>query len=398
MRWTWLLVILIIGLLAGCAADGKKSHSETQKESAKKQWAQARAKVMYGLARDQYALGNFAESRKTVDDALKLDFDNGDLWILSAKLGLEQNQLEISDKSLAKAREIAPKNPEVDYLSGVVYQRWQKPDKAYEFYSSAVEKAPTELAYLMAKSEMLVAMDRQPEALQLLQEKVVYFEHSAVVRDAVGQLLMQAGKYKEAAEMFRKAAILSSADLSLREHLGLALFFAGNYGEAAGEIDRLCQNPTYSKRADLFLMLGQCQAHMKQTRQAKASFEKSTQLDGSSSAAWLNLGRVALQLGDTRRADIAVRKALTLDSANAQVHLLLGYVRFKQGKKEDALSAFRKASALDEQDTVSLCMIGYVLEKLGRGAEAMKYYAQALKIRPGDELATKLMSSVDFKE
>ena len=35
---------------------------------------------------------------------------------------------------------------------------------------------------------------------------------------------------------------------------------------------------------------------------------------------------------------------------------------------------------------------------MGRGAEAMKYYAQALKIRPGDELATRLMSSVDLKD
>ena len=40
-------------------------------------------------------------------------------------------------------------------------------------------------------------------------------------------------------------------------------------------------------------------------------------------------------------------------------------------------------------------MIGYVYEKIGRNDEAMQCYAKALKINPGDELATQLMASVD---
>jgi Flp pilus assembly protein TadD len=64
----------------------------------------------------------------------------------------------------------------------------------------------------------------------------------------------------------------------------------------------------------------------------------------------------------------------------------------------EALSAFRKASALDQQDTVSLCMIGAAMEKMGNSSEAVKYYARALKIKPNDELASKMMASVEVKE
>jgi len=67
---------------------------------------------------------------------------------------------------------------------GVVYQRWQKPEAVYEYYTSAAEKVPNELPYVMARAEMLVTMDRVSEALALLQEKVVFFEHSAAIRDA----------------------------------------------------------------------------------------------------------------------------------------------------------------------------------------------------------------------
>ncbi len=71
---------------------------------------------------------------------------------------------------------------------------------------------------------MLVAMDRRPEALTMLQSKVTYFEHSSVIRDEVGLLLMQDGQYPQAIEMLRRASILSSDDLTIKEHLARALF------------------------------------------------------------------------------------------------------------------------------------------------------------------------------
>ena len=55
---------------------------------------------------------------------------------------------------------INPKDPEADYLSGVVNQRWQKTEVALAFYTAASDKDPGELAYIMARSEMLVAPNR----------------------------------------------------------------------------------------------------------------------------------------------------------------------------------------------------------------------------------------------
>jgi Flp pilus assembly protein TadD len=74
---------------------------------------------------------------------------------------------------------------------------------------------------------------------------------------------------------------------------------------------------------------------------------------------------------------------------------MLGFVRLKQDKLLDALSAFRRASTMDPSDPVSLCMIGYVLEKSGKPQQAAQYYGRALKLKPDDELAAKLMASVN---
>ena len=202
--------------LFGC----NSQKSPSQKEEANRSWNGARASVLASLANEQFASGNFEKCRRTLDDALKLVPDSEPLHILSAKLDIENGQLELAEQELKLARHYRPADPEPYYLSGVVYQRWQKPDVAYDFYHQAAAKAPAELAYLLAQGEMLVAMDRSPEALQMLASRVTYFEHSGAIRDAVGQLLVQAGRYHEAAAMFREASILSEDDAGVRERLG----------------------------------------------------------------------------------------------------------------------------------------------------------------------------------
>src|SRR5690348_10384414 len=120
---------LVVLLAVGCNDQKDKGI----KAQGKAQWSRARANVLYGLARDQYATGNFDPARKTVDEALRIDPEHEPLRVLSAKLAIENGQLEFADRELAIARKVSPKDPEADYLSGVVQQRWQKPESALEY-------------------------------------------------------------------------------------------------------------------------------------------------------------------------------------------------------------------------------------------------------------------------
>jgi Flp pilus assembly protein TadD len=73
----------------------------------------------------------------------------------------------------------------------------------------------------------------------------------------------------------------------------------------------------------------------------------------------------------------------------------MGYVRIREGKLSEALASFRKANSLAPTDTTPICMIGYVYEKMGQTDKAMKYYAQALKVKPGDDMASQLMAAIE---
>ncbi len=396
MRMKWILPALAAAVMAaGCAGGQKKSHI---KEKAEAQWKGARSGVMASLAQDQYKSGNFDKCRQTVDDALNLTPESAPLRILSARLAIEQGQLERADQELVIARKNAPHDAEAQYLSGVVCQRWQKVPAACDYYKAAVDRAPTELSYLMAQSEMLATMDRSDEALALLQTKIVYFENSSGIRDAVARLLMQKGKYREAADLFRQATILTPEEDSFREGLGLALYYAKQYKPAVEVLSALVKLEVYSERADIRTALGESQLATGKPRDAKDNLEIAARLQPSNAGIWLGLARAALEANDLKRAELGVKKSMSLKANVAESYLLLGYVRLRQEKFHDALKAFTKASTLDRKDNVAVCMVGYVFEKLGRGDAAMKCYAKALKLKPNDEMASQLMAGLNLND
>jgi Tfp pilus assembly protein PilF len=401
MKWimpavVWVAAASVALTTGGGCAQQKKG--QTIKEKAEAQWNGARASVMLSLAQDQYKAGNFDKCRTTLDEAMRLMPESVPMRVLSARVAIEQGQLERADKELEIARAKAPHDAEAQYLSGVVCQRWQKTQAAHDYYQAAVERAPTELAYLMAQSEMLVMTDRSEEALQLLQARVVFFEHSAGIRDAVARLLLSKQQYKEAADLFRQATILTPEEPSFREGLGLAHYYAKQYKEAANTLTELVKLEQFSERADLRIALGESQLQTGKPREARENLEVAARIQPSNPGVWLSLARAALEANDLKRSDNSLKKAMALKADSSEAYLLLGYVRLRQDRMHDALQAFTKASTLDRKDSVSVCMVGYVFERLGRNEAAMKCYAKALKMKPNDEMASKLMAGLDLND
>ena len=393
LRKGLIAALIPMALAAGCAKDKK-----TVSQEAKVRWDGARAAVLANLAKQQYEAGSHEQCRKSLTQALALDSKNAKIWILAAKLDIEQSKLEQALQDLEMGKAADPNNAEIYYLMGIVNQRWQKLETALEMYTTASEKQADDLAYVMARVEMLVALEQVPEAIALLQSKLGAFDNSGTLRDALGQLLVQQGNLEEAVPMLRQASLLSPEDKTIREHLALAQFYHKDFAGAATNLDRLLKDEKYKTRVDLVTAYGECLLQNGRPREARDEFERAAELDPSSVTITLNVAKVSLQLNDAKRAELAIRKAVALDAKNSEGHLMLGYLRLRQEKLDDALAAFRKASILDPNDVVSLCMAGFVLERQGRGGEAIACYTRALKLKPNDELATTLLTQVQPNE
>lgn len=386
-----IISIVLIAMLAGCAASQKH---QTMKEESNNQWNQARASIYLGLAKQQYESGDFDRSRQTVNQALGMEPKDVPSLLLSAKLWIEAGQLEAAERQLEQVRTIDAKSAEADYLSGIVYQRWQMPAEALAHYTAASDKAPAELAYIMARAEMLVTLDRQSEALTLLQSKAQYFEHSAALRDAIGQLLVDTHKYADAVDMLRQASILADDDLAIKERLGLAMYYAKQYRDAVDVLAALVAKPEYASRADVMMAIGDCDLQLGKYHDAMNWFQSAGQANPNSAEVWRKATQTALEMNDVHLAQITVSKALALDAQNGQTQLMLGYVRLRENRMQDALKAFITANTLDPNDALSITMTGYVYEKTGLKNAAQACYARALQIHPGDQLTQELMRNM----
>ena len=383
--------IAVLVCLTGCSSMA----TQTQKAAAHKQWDDARASVLCGLANDQFKNGNLDKCEETLGQALRVEPDNAALHRLAAKLAIEQGHADVAEAHLAQARRLAPADAEADYLTGVLNQRYQRPEQALACYRAAAGKDPAELSYVLGQADMLVELRRQPEALRLLQSREKAFPNGAALRDEEGQLLGGTGRWGEAAAAFRDAAVLAGDDPAIRERLGFALFYAGQYAEAGDALARLAKDDGYARRADVFAAVGRCQQADGRWREARDSFDQATRIDGGAVGYWLDLGRASVQVGDLPRAELAARKAVSVDGHSAEAQCLLGYVRLKQKQLPAALAAFTAAADLDPADAVGPCMCGYVLAKEGKPDEAAAAFARAKRNDPTDQLVGQLMRGVD---
>lgn len=390
MKNTLLIAALtLLTLVAGCAAE-----KDTPRQQVHAQWNGARAGVLYGLAKQQVDSANLADARKSLDEAIKLQPDSVVIRLLSSRVRIELGQLDAGVEELNFVLKTDPNNAEAAYLMGVVMQRWEKSEDALKWYSQAAEKNSAEPAYILARAETLVALSQYREALGYLQDRVSYFETSAPIRDAIGQLMVSNGQYVQALPILRQAMILAQDDSLYAEHYALALYYAGDFREALALLEKLNSGKKEALRADLLLAQAQCLLSVDRPRDARDLLQDLAIKNPALSSVWIALSHAHLACEDADRSELSISKALALDPANPQAHLMRGYIRLSQNRLDDALAAFTKAAALAPADPMPLTLQGYVLELKGDSAKAMDLYAQALKIRPKDVLASQLMASI----
>lgn len=380
-------------LLAGCASSGQPS----RKEQARANWNEARARVLLNLASDQYAHGNLVDARKTVSDGLKLSDSVAGLFILQAKLDIEDGQLQSASNALKLATRLAPRDPEPHYLNGIVAERWQQGEEALASYRQASQRAPAEMAYLLAVAESLLSLDRAPEAAAALEERLVFFESSAPIRDMLGQIYQEMDRHADAAELYRQASVLAPEDAAIRERHALALVQACEWRKAADVLERLLSRPEHAEQASLNIALAECRLQQGNASAARAAFTKATRIDPKSATAWLGVGKSALATGELERVEYAIQQVEAQRPTGrtaADVALLRGYLHLKQDRVEEAARSFAAAGRIEPQDPMPQVMYGLCQQRLGKTDEAKRYYTQALKLDPDDTLARELLNAL----
>ncbi|MFQ5422698.1 MAG: tetratricopeptide repeat protein [Phycisphaerae bacterium] len=413
LRWVTPVAVCAFLGTSGCAepsgGESARSSHEAGRVEARHRWDAMRSGARLQVAERHLRAGRLDDAKKELELALGTAPDNAGAYKLATRVWLEEGQLAKARDAVQTAAGLS-NDPEIDFLAGIVAERYDDPSTALEHYMAASEKAPLVAQYVLAQAEMLVTTGRRLDALALIQSRMRDFDRNAPMRTLAARVLQLLDLREPAVEAAREAVRLSDGDPETIEDLGLILAWAGHLDEAvevlapiARESERETEaadheedgkskaSPSMPPRARVLYRLGGLQLAAGQALAALRTLEELTQTRPNDAVAWTLCGRAALMAGQPERAVAALSAATRTGSAGPEAHLLDAYLAFEHGDFDHAIESAQTAIQLDKNLIVAYCVLGQSAEAVGLLDRAEEAYHDALAIDPESPLPRKLL-------
>jgi tetratricopeptide (TPR) repeat protein len=230
------------------------------------------------------------------------------------------------------------------------------------------------------------------DSLSLFERAAGVSGSSAVVRNNLGDALLQHGRTNEANAQFRAALELDPEDYRAWGNLGNSFLREGKLEEA---IDYYRKGLLYKPNsAELHFNLAAALNRKGDMSGAMGEYRQTIALKPDYLNAWLTLGNIHMTLGNAEAAVSNYTAALAIKKDFAPAYYNLGNARLAQSRTEDAVVLFSQAVRLDEQFADAHRQLGAALEQSGKAQEALKHFERAVSLKPNDPAARARLAAL----
>ncbi len=245
--------------------------------------------------------------------------------LTSAKVYLQQDDLEQAEEQLKAAVTQHPEDAEAHYWLGTIYARTGR----YELMNASFDRSLAQ----SPKHQKDIAQGRQK----------YYVEHYNRGVQAV-----QADDFAKAAEAFEEAAVIDPEQI------------------------------------EAFKNLAFCQYKLGQPEEALATYEQALALSPEDADILTKRASIHYEQGDYEKAATAFEEISRLGKANVYTlsSLASAYERMKQPDK--AIAAYEKAAAINPEDENLLYNIAVLYSNQEKYEQAVEYYKRSLQLKPDD--------------
>ena len=337
------IALCSIALLVACGTP----KSQQVRNEARDRYDRANAQVVYDQALQSFHAGQFEEALSHIDRAISRFPKDGSYPLLRGRILLEMKRVDLARESFAKAIELAPEAAEPHYYMGIVLQRWNELDKAAEEYAKASQLAPSQLQYVAAECETLVAAGKLDEATARLDAVSKTFEFSPVLDRVRADLAGQCGDMEGRARWLDAARLRTEPAKAgpLAEEIALCRFEQGRWAECIQALDDEALTTVTGTRPDLVRMRARCLLMLDRARDARdvmLGLREQIDADGRNAAI---LGLAAMRIGDVNRMSEAGRILTQCQPGRCDGWLLLGVAAMERGDRAEATRLLREAAA-----------------------------------------------------
>ena len=388
------VVLLSMGVWSGCS---HRTGSQ-QREESEAGWRRLRAGVRYQLATQQYAGGLTAEAIDTVEEAIALNPDAVDYYVLLARASQEHGQLSRALQTIEMATRIAPMSAEVAYTHGTIEERCRQSERALVQFERATELDGTQVDFLIARAECLVTLERAEEAYELLAGRIHDFDRDGAVETLLARIALLLGRDEEAAASFRIALDIVGQDGPLSEQYGLLLYRLGRHSKAIAVLKPLVDEQSESAGGAVVRTLANSYLQLGDASKAEHVVQAHLKNHPDDAQAWLLLAKSAILTGELPTARRCADRVADLAPDHPQTHLIRGYVSSRENRLHDARRSYEQALELNPTDVLVHCLLGDVFHRLQETSRARSHYSRALQIDANCRWARRALSELDASD
>ncbi len=380
------LLLSIAAICAACAfvpACNQPSHAQAR-QSSQRRWNEARAGVKRQLARQQYERGLFEEAAATVSESINLDPTQVDAYVLLARAHLELSRPASAENAVQVALRLGLDSPDLHYTQGVILELRDRLEEAVECYNRARTLDPTKVDYLIAQVECLVEMDREKEAIELLERNFQRFDDDGAVAVLAGRIAALLGDAERAGRRYTQALETLREDPFVAEESGLLLVRAKRCDEAVALLRPLLDEPGSERPATGAVRRGLASCYLAVgdpilAQAALADYARSHPRDG---AAQLLLAKAAVAADDLVTAARAVDMAEGCTPGHPEVAFVRAVIQWRRGDHPAAAATLEELLARHPYDVEAHCLLGEVLRSQLRVEESADAFYRAVQIDP----------------
>ncbi len=306
-----------------------------------------------------------------------------------AREQVRQGRTAMAEETCRRILEMHPNHADAYQLLALLAFRRGDSEAALKLVEQAIAIEPGHIAYVRSKIELLRALKRTKEIIDLCQEILRERSELAEIHLDLGIAWASEGKKVEAFSAFSEALRIKPELVSARSNLGIVCYESGQFPEAASHFRQALKRDIGSLSAHF--NLGRTLMAMGEFSEAERSFESALKVAPKHSSALNELGRLLLKMGRPRDARICFLRATRSNPASAISFSNLGTSCFESGEIENAVASYRRALEIDPGYANAHYNLGVTLKSAGQLEEAKNSLDSALSINPDHEEAQSFL-------
>ena len=310
--------------------------------------------------RESMLLGALADMGRTAEvHAEALRFAGArpkDLWALMiAAQGLRAAQDVAGARALiAQAAALDPKAPQPWIQLGWLEREQHDLPASQRALAHALELAPRDNAALFGAAQSDLDHGNSAGAIQKLEQVRTQAPRALAPRIALARLYLAAGQVQQADTVLAEARALSAENPDVRHLGGLLALARGKGAQAVTALEELSRQ--FPKVAGLQGDLARAYALAGRPADAHARAEAALQIDPNYWPALVTEIAVSLAQKNLRGAEAALERLRRTNAPQATLLTVTGDLAQRSGKLDDALEAFTAANALAPSGPLALTM------------------------------------------